>query len=79
MSIYAIILMIIGILVAIRVIIFVVVQIISDVDYKRQITGKRPMREFKGEERADESVNQSLEMDKASRDILTKNEISHHL
>ena len=79
MIIYKAILIIVGIIVLISVVIYAAIQLISDIDYKRQISGKRPMREYKGKEPLNEAINEGLEIEKASKEILTKNEISHTL
>jgi hypothetical protein len=79
MDIYKMLLIIIGIIVLLSVVIYAAIQLISDIDYKRQISGKRPMREYKRKEPLNEAYNEGLEIEKASKEILTKNEISHTL
>lgn len=71
----------IGIFILIVVLILVLISLISNIDYKRQITGKRPMREFKGnvDYNGSESYNSDLEIDRATKDKLTRNEVSHRL
>ena len=79
MEIYKLLLAIAGIIILLSVVIYAIVQVIIDIDYKRQISGKRPMREYKGNASVEDTFNQELEIEKASKDILTKNEISHTL
>lgn len=79
MDIYKLLLAIVGIIILLSVVIYAIIQVIIDIDYKRQISGKRPMREYKGNASVEDTFNQELEIEKASKDILTKNEISHTL
>ena len=79
MEIYKLLLAIVGIIILLSVVIYAIIQVIIDIDYKRQISGKRPMREYKGNASVEDTFNQELEIEKASKDILTKNEISHSL
>lgn len=79
MEIYKLLLAIAGIIILLSVVIYAIIQVIIDIDYKRQISGKRPMREYKGNASVEDTFNQELEIEKASKDILTKNEISHTL
>ena len=80
MNIYATLLIVIGIIIVIRIFLFIIIQIISDIDYKRQLSGKHKMRVYKGDiSLSEELYNSELEIEKASKDILTKNEISHRL
>ena len=79
MEIYKLLLAIVGIIILLSVVIYAIIQVIIDIDYKRQISGKRPMREYKGNASVEDTFNQELEIEKASKDILTKNEISHTL
>lgn len=79
MEIYKLLLAIVGIIILLSVVIYAIIQVIIDIDYKRQISGKRPMREYKGNAPVEDTFNQELEIEKASKDILTKNEISHTL
>ena len=79
MEIYKLLLAMAGIIILLSVVIYAIIQVIIDIDYKRQISGKRPMREYKGNASVEDTFNQELEIEKASKDILTKNEISHTL
>ena len=71
----------IGLVILLVILISVLFGLVSHIDYKRQITGKRPLREFKGnvDYNGKESYNVDLEVEKASKDKLSRNEISHRL
>lgn len=60
---------------------YVISCIISHIDYKRQISGKRKMREFKGSINYDkeEQLKTELEIERASKGMLTKNEMFHRI
>lgn len=75
MGIYKLLLIILGLIILVNVVIYAVIEVISDIDYKLQISGKRPMREYKGHEPLEENFNEALEIEKASKELLTKNEI----
>ena len=79
MGIYKLLLVIVGIIILLSIVIYAAIQVISDIDYKRQISGKRPMREYKGNAPVEEKFSEGLEIEKASKELLTKNEISHTL
>ena len=55
MGIYKLLLIILGLIILVNVVIYAVIEVISDIDYKRQISGKRPMREYKGHEPLEEN------------------------
>lgn len=69
----------IGIVILVVVLITAVIAIIQDVDYKRQLNGKRPMREYKGNlsYNCDEEYKSDLEIDKASKEKTSFDQISH--
>ena len=68
MEIYKLLLAIVGIIILLSVVIYAIIQVIIDIDYKRQISGKRPMREYKGNASVEDTFNQELEIEKASKD-----------
>ena len=70
-----------GIFILIILVGYVISCIISHIDYKRQISGKRKMREFKGSINYDkeEQLNTELEIERASKGMLTKNEMIHRI
>ena len=70
-----------GIFILIILVAYVISCIISHIDYKRQISGKRKMREYKSSVSYDgkEQINTELEIERASKDMLTKNEMIHRI
>ena len=70
-----------GIFILIILVGYVISCIISHIDYKRQISGKRKMREYKGSINyaQEEQLNTELEIERASKGMLTKNEMSHRI
>lgn len=72
-------LIIIGIIVVVLVAVPVVASVIRDRDYKRQIAGKKPMREFK-EDFQKAKENQSTEdelLNKYEMDMKAKQNVLH--
>lgn len=70
-----------GIFILIILVAYVISCIISHIDYKRQISGKRKIQEYKGSVSYDrkEQINTELEIERASKDMLTKNEMIHRI
>ena len=70
-----------GIALAIIALIRLIIALISHIDYKRQISGKRAHREYKGDVSYDvkENYNVNMEIERASREKLTEREMYHRI
>jgi len=73
-----------GVIVVFLVIFTVIKEIIRNIDYKRQIQGKRPERKFKGKINYDKNessndLQNELNVDEAARGRMTRDQFMHGL